>query len=67
MSNIDYKAEVLRIFPSAFITPVMPFNRGSQFYIIALERGEIDGTMALSAHRAWQNAYETLKKEGKIK
>lgn len=64
--NIDYKTEVLKVHSDAYIEPVNTFPRGSQYYIIALARGEIDGSMAVSGKRAWQNAYEQLKKEGKI-
>jgi hypothetical protein len=62
MTNIDYKAEVLKLHPSAI--PMRTVDK--QYYIdyfdpfvmdlISIGKGN-------SEQKAWKNAYENLKKE----
>lgn len=66
MSNIDYKAEVMKYNANAEYWWASKFNPkdiigiwyGLDFIAIATGNTE---------QEAWQSAYETLKKEGKIK
>ena len=63
MSNIDYKAEVLKHYPDAYYV-----RFDICFYeIMSCEPPCISLSIGGSEQEAWQNAYEQLKKEGKIK
>ena len=59
MTNIDYKAEVLKIYDDA-IDVFMVWG----FYIIIDDL--IISKLSSTESEAWQSAYENLKKEGRI-
>lgn len=58
MSNIDYKAEVMKLRKTIKIIDYFPSYNGR--YEIYLNNATI--ATGNSEHEAWQNAYETLKK-----
>jgi hypothetical protein len=66
---MDYKSEVLKVYPDA---DCAKWNLKDGDYIIYnIETDIIDyitiGTSTISESLAWQSAYEKLKQEGKIK
>ncbi len=62
MTEIDYIAQVRKVYPHAVCEKRKNY---SLYYLMESEYGgEI--TTAYSPERAWQRAYEHLKKQGKI-
>jgi hypothetical protein len=66
MTNIDYKAEVKKIEVNAkhFFEP--QFEIQHEIWVWNGERIIVIGESNISESEAWFNAYENLKKDGKI-
>ena len=62
MSNIDYKAEVKKHYPTSNCKSELCIEGTYKYYWINWST-----SLFATEHEAWQNAYLTLKKEGKIK
>ena len=63
MSNIDYKAEVLKVARAIKIIDHFPtYNNRICIYV----NKKLAGSSSTSEQEAWMDAYENLKKEGRI-
>ena len=67
MSNIDYKKEVLLVHPNAQSIQSIGDGTYSIWAYLFREGYTIYDNNAMTEIGAWYFAYETLKKEGKIK
>lgn len=61
MNNIDYKDEVLKVYPSAECKSELCIPRTYKYYWINWSTD-----IFATEQEAWKSAYEQLKKEGKI-
>lgn len=67
MEDIDYKIEVLKVHPTAFAGEEYYYKYGifielGRYHIVRYGLLSVGGTV----DRAWVNAYEKLRKEGKV-
>ena len=62
---IDYKAEVLKVYPDAHIAEFKPYYPLTLYYI-AITHGKIWDTESKTEELAWESAYYTIFKKTKL-